>query len=171
MRIGSLFILGSLFLSAFAGRAAVLASNDADNSDQVSSKADAQCINGAFADELLAQSERIEKTIIKQKEDDQKRAVLLEHVEKRIAELERLNADLSALASGAQQLSNERSGKISNLYEKMKPDQAAVIFSEMDPKFAAGLLKSMKPDSASNILAALDPSKAYAITVLMVEPS
>jgi flagellar motility protein MotE (MotC chaperone) len=171
MRIGSLVILGSVFMSAFAGRAAVLASNEAGDPGRSPIDEETRCVNGAFADELLAQSERLEDAMVRQKAEDQKRAVLTEHVNKRIAELERLNADLSALAAKLPQEPAHGASSVSNLYERMKPDLAGVIISEMDPKFAASLLKSMKADSASNILAAIDPSRAYAITVLMAEPS
>lgn len=158
-------------MTAFAGRAAVLASKDVEGPAPTSSESDARCINGVFAEELLAQSERVEAAIIKQKAEDQKRAILLEHVNKRIAELEGLNAELSALSIKQQKEKDQGASKISSLYERMKPDLAGVIISEMDPKFAAGLLKSMKEDNASSILAAIDPARAYAITVLMVEPS
>ena len=139
MRIGSLFILGSVFLTAFVGRAAVLASK------------------GIAA--------------ARQKAEDQTRTVLAEHIEKRIKELERLNAELSAQLEKSREQATQTSNKVATLYERMKPELAGAIIGEMDPKFAAGLLKSMNADSASGILAAIGPARAYAITVLLTDPS
>lgn len=171
MRVGSLVVLGSVFVSAFVGRAAVLAAKQVETPLREESKAESRCINGAFAEELATQSARIEKAAVNQKAEDQKRAVLLDHVNKRITELELLNAELSALSTKSQQEAEKGSSKIASLYERMKPDLAGVIIGEMDPKFAAGLLRSMNSDAASSILAAVDPARAYAITVLMAEPS
>lgn len=169
MRIGSLIVLGAVFLSAFAGRAAVLAARTADTAP-----ADAgatRCVDGAFAEELIEQSERLEAAALDQRSEDQKRAVLLQHVNERIAELERLNGELAAAAAEEAQEAAQSSTKVAGLYERMKPDLAGAIIGEMDPKFAAGLLQSMNADSAAGILAAIDPGRAYAITVLMTAPS
>jgi flagellar motility protein MotE (MotC chaperone) len=171
MRISSLFVLGAVFMIAFAGRAAVLAAKGVESSGGKATEAKARCIDGSFAEELLAQSEKLEVAAVKQKAEDQKRAVLSEHIEKRINELERLNVELSAQLEKSREQAAQTSNNVATLYERMKPDLAGAIIGEMDPKFAAGLLKSMNADSASAILAAVGPARAYAITVLMTEPS
>lgn len=168
MRVGSLIVLGAVFLSAFAGRAAVLAARTADTAP--SGAGAARCVDGPFAEELIAQSERLEAAALEQRSEDQKRAVLLQHVNERIAELERLNGALAAAAKETQKAA-QSSTKVAGLYERMKPDLAGAIIGEMDPKFAAGLLESMNADSAAGILAAIDPGRAYAITVLMTGPT
>ena len=160
MRIGSLFILGSVFLTAFVGRAAVLASKGIESSAAKATDAKVRCVDGALAEELLAQSERLEIAAARQKAEDQTRTVLAEHIEKRIKELEK-----------SREQATQTSNKVATLYERMKPELAGAIIGEMDPKFAAGLLKSMNADSASGILAAIGPARAYAITVLLTDPS
>lgn len=171
MRIGSLFILGSVFLTAFVGRAAVLASKGIESSAAKATDAKVRCVDGALAEELLAQSKRLEIASARQKAEDQTRTVLAEHIEKRIKELERLNAELSAQLEKSREQATQTSNKVATLYERMKPELAGAIIGEMDPKFAAGLLKSMNADSASGILAAIGPARAYAITVLLTDPS
>jgi flagellar motility protein MotE (MotC chaperone) len=173
MKMSSLIVLGGVFAFAFAGRAAVLAAKVVDEGASASApeiNVD-RCIDGVFAEELLTQSRRLEAKAINQESDDRKREVLLEHINNRIAELERLNAALGQTAERMKEADTAPSSKVAGLYERMKPNLAGAIIGEMDPKFAAGLLKSMSPDSASEILAAIAPGRAYAITVLMSEPA
>lgn len=75
---------------------------------------------------------------------------------------ESLRATL-ALADGAAEGDLDR---LTGVYEKMKPKNAAVLFEEMDPKFAAGFLARMRPEAAANILAGLTPQMAYSISLI-----
>ncbi|MEQ8557488.1 MAG: hypothetical protein RIB03_04150 [Henriciella sp.] len=54
---------------------------------------------------------------------------------------------------------------LAQMYAAMKPDQAAAIFNQMDPGFAAGFLRLMPSDQAGMILASMDASKAYVVSV------
>ena len=58
-------------------------------------------------------------------------------------------------------------GRLTAVYENMKPDQAAALFRLMEPSFAAGFLGRMRPDSAAAILAGLEPDLAYSISVVL----
>lgn len=169
MRLESLFVLGAVFLSAFAGRLAVLAAEVAEGPASASESQRPQCIDGAFAQELREQAERLEQAKLTQAERERAGEVILQHVNERLDELEKANAALAAAAGEALKKENEAAGKLASLYEKMKPEVAGGIIGGMDPAFAASLLLSMKGDSASAILGALDAQKAYAITVLMAE--
>jgi flagellar motility protein MotE (MotC chaperone) len=55
-------------------------------------------------------------------------------------------------------------GRLTQVYENMKPAEAAALFEEMDPEFAAGFLARMRPEFAAAIMAGLEPSTAYAIS-------
>ncbi len=57
--------------------------------------------------------------------------------------------------------------QLTDVYEKMKPKDAAALFEEMAPNFAAGFLARMNPDSAAAILAGLSPRAAYTISVVL----
>jgi flagellar motility protein MotE (MotC chaperone) len=113
------------------------------------------------------------------------RVVVLEQREERIAERERLLevtearirdeiarleeteqqlADTLALADGA---SERDVAHLVGVYESMKSKDAAVIFTAMDPQFAAGFLSRMRADAAGGILGAMDPGAAYAVTAVM----
>lgn len=172
MRIGSLIVLGAVFLSAFAGRAAVLAARtDAAEASAPEEAGRRDCVTGALADEIRAQARRLELAEIDFRSEERKRAVLLDHVNERIAELERLNSELAATAARQGREAAGGAEKVAGLYERMKPDRAGAVLGAMDPKFAAGLLAAMKPESAAGILAAIAPERAYAITVVMTERS
>lgn len=51
------------------------------------------------------------------------------------------------------------------VFEGMKPRDAAPVFEFMDIEFAAGLLLRMRPETSALILSNIDPERAYAITV------
>jgi len=57
--------------------------------------------------------------------------------------------------------------RLINVYENMKPKDAAALFEEMDPDFAAGFLGRMRPEAAAGIMAGLAPNTAYTISVVL----
>ena len=69
-----------------------------------------------------------------------------------------------ALADGASEGDLTR---LTSVYEKMKPKDAAALFEEMDPAFAAGFLGRMRPETAAGVLARLSPTAAYTISVML----
>jgi flagellar motility protein MotE (MotC chaperone) len=93
--------------------------------------------------------------------------IAAKEVEKRITHLENLEKKLRntlSLASGA---AEGDLTQLTNVYENMKPKDAAALFETMDPPFAAGFLARMRPDSAAGIMAGLTPDKAYTISVIL----
>lgn len=76
---------------------------------------------------------------------------------------ERLGATL-ALADGA---SEGDLARLTDVYEKMKPKDAAALFEEMAPKFAAGFVGRMRPTAAASVMAGLSPKAAYTISVIL----
>lgn len=57
--------------------------------------------------------------------------------------------------------------QLTDVYQRMKPKEAAAIFEKMDPGFAAGFLARMKPDAAAAIMAGLPPETAYAFSAIL----
>ena len=49
----------------------------------------------------------------------------------------------------------------------MKAEQAAALFEQMEPSFAAGFLGRMRADAAAAILSGLEPELAYSISVVL----
>ena len=87
-------------------------------------------------------------------------------------ELERQTADLKALQETLearweemQAGSDQDVQHLARMYSAMKPDQAALIFNQMDAGFAAGFLRLMQSDQAGLILASMEAQKAYIVSV------
>lgn len=57
-------------------------------------------------------------------------------------------------------------GHLTQVYEAMKPKEAAKLFEQMDTKFAAEFLARMSPTAASGILAGMSTETAYAISLI-----
>jgi len=56
---------------------------------------------------------------------------------------------------------------LTQVYENMKPKDAAALFEEMSPEFAAGFLGLMRADAAALIMTGLEPTTAYSISVIL----
>lgn len=90
-----------------------------------------------------------------------------EAIEKKLAALMDMEAALRqtlAMADGASERDLE---SLTNVYNNMKPKEAAGLFETMDPTFAAGFLSRMRPEAAAGIMARLSPDVAYSISVIL----
>lgn len=88
------------------------------------------------------------------------------------AELEQTRADLSALQAtletrwqDMQSFAGEDLIHLAQMYGAMKPDQAATIFNQMDPGFAAGFLRLLSSEEAGLIMANMESQQAYIVSV------
>lgn len=57
--------------------------------------------------------------------------------------------------------------QLTAVFENMKPQQAADLFSQMDTEFSAGFIARLRPETAAEILSGLDPMIAYAISAVL----
>ena len=91
--------------------------------------------------------------------------------EARIAEqliaLRGAEESLAATLALADNAAENDVAQLTEVYERMKPADAAGIFETMDIQFAAGFFARMRPDSAANIMAELPSDLAYSISVVM----
>lgn len=76
---------------------------------------------------------------------------------------EELKATL-ALADGAAEADIDR---LTQVYQAMKPKDAAALFEAMSPEFAAGFLGRMPPESAATILSGMSAEAAYGVSVIV----
>ena len=104
-----------------------------------------------------------------QKEELKKEKLALQTWEKELqtqtAELQNLQTTLEDRWQQIQTASDADIKHLAGMYSIMKPDQAATIFNQMDPAFAAGFLRLMASEQAGMILANMDSKKAYVISV------
>ena len=85
----------------------------------------------------------------------------------RLAELEAAEERLTALLATTDEAAATDVERLISFYEAMNSEDAAELFTEMDPNFAAGFLSRMRPESGAGILAELEPAQAYAISVIL----
>lgn len=88
------------------------------------------------------------------------------------AELEQTRDDLNALQAtletrwqDMQAFAGEDLNHLAQMYGAMKPDQAATIFDQMDPGFAAGFLRLLNSEQAGLIMANMESQQAYIVSV------
>ena len=74
---------------------------------------------------------------------------------------------LAATLSLADNATEEDVARLTEVYQRMKPAEAADIFETMDIQFAAGFFSRMRPESSAAIMANLPADLAYSISVVM----
>lgn len=131
----------------------------------------AECeVDPDIAGLLASIKERQEQIGVKEQEIVSRR-LALDEIETRVA------SEMVALRSAQEQLAGTLAiadsaaendlNRLTEVYENMKPKNAAGIFETMDMTFAAGFLSRMKPQAAAGVLSELPAEKAYAISVVM----
>jgi flagellar motility protein MotE (MotC chaperone) len=88
-------------------------------------------------------------------------------VARKLDELAAAEAQLSDTLALADTAAEGDLGKLTKVYETMKPKQAAALFEQMDPNFAAGFLGRMRPEAAAAIMAGLSPEAAHLYSVVL----
>lgn len=85
----------------------------------------------------------------------------------KLDELRTAEESLLATMTRSESAAEEDLARLTAVYENMKPKEAAELFEQMDPEFAAGFLGRMRADAAAEVMAGLDPRVAYTISVLL----
>lgn len=85
----------------------------------------------------------------------------------RLAELEAAETSLLEAITVSESANETDIGRLTAVYENMKPADAAGLFEEMAPEFASGFLIRMRPESAAAIMAGLEPTTAYSISAII----
>ncbi len=85
----------------------------------------------------------------------------------RLAELQAAEASLLNALALSETANDTDIGRLTAVYENMKPADAADLFEQMAPEFSSGFLIRMRPESAAAIMAGLDPQTAYSVSVLI----
>ncbi|KIC38783.1 hypothetical protein RA27_19755 [Ruegeria sp. ANG-R] len=117
--------------------------------------------------ELLRREDELnrrENTIV-----DRERALDIagQAIDSRLAMLQEAEETLRDTVAIAESAAENDLTQLTDVYESMKPKDAAALFETMDPVFAAGFLSRMPPDAAANVMAGLSPEVAYTISVVM----
>ncbi len=88
-------------------------------------------------------------------------------IAEQLAALRGAEERLAATLAQADDAAENDVAQLTEVYERMKPADAAGIFETMDIQFAAGFFARMRPDAAASIMAELPSELAYSISVIM----
>ena len=94
-------------------------------------------------------------------------AVAEQRIREQMDALTTAESKLSATLTLADNATEEDVARLTEVYQRMKPAEAAAIFQTMDIQFAAGFFSRMRPESSAAIMANLPADLAYSISVVM----
>ncbi|WP_322891187.1 MULTISPECIES: hypothetical protein [unclassified Yoonia] len=88
-------------------------------------------------------------------------------IAEKLEAMRRAEESLNATIAQAETASSTDLELLRSVYENMKPKDAAALFVEMPPPFAAGFLGMMRPEASALIMAELPPEVAYSFSVVL----
>jgi flagellar motility protein MotE (MotC chaperone) len=94
-------------------------------------------------------------------------AAAQDRVAEKLAELRAAEEALRGTLALAEGAAEGDVARLTSVYERMKPKEAAALFETMAPEFAAGFLGRMNPEAAAAILAGLPPEVAYSLSAIL----
>ena len=114
---------------------------------------------------LAARREEIEQRAKDFDLREQLLAAAEKRVEERIVELKALEAKINSQIAATDEQNEERLKSVVQMYETMKPKDAARIFERLDMGVLLDVSKRMNPRKMSAVLAVMDPVAAQDLTV------
>lgn len=88
-------------------------------------------------------------------------------IREKLEALKEAEDSLAALIAIASTAAEDDLNRLTQVYENMKPQEAAALFETMEPVFSAGFMGRMQPEAAAAIMSNLDPQTAYVISVVL----
>ncbi len=164
-------LVGSAFIRFGAGGGIAIASTLIDEEPSLPARPMAEPDVTPELLSLLADLREREAALDERTVSLEARVQVLRRAEAEIAEglreLEEAEDKLRATIADANTAAESDIARLTSVYENMKAEQAATLFSRMEPSFAAGFLGRMRSDAAAAILAGLEPELAYSISVVL----
>lgn len=167
---GALIILALLLAASGAlrmgdGIGVAMALTDA--SDHAAAALDCPQPPLALAEALSAREAKLAAQDIAMKDRSAALALADQVIEIRLAKLAAAEASLNETLARADGAAEADLARLTEVYQTMKPKDAAALFSTMAPEFTSGFLGRMRPDSAAAILSGMTPESAYAVSALL----
>ena len=123
------------------------------------------CFSGESATAIIEDQAKIEQRVQSLKEQELSLRTRKIALDQQAEDLKQLQVSLEARWAEMSASANEDIQHLANMYSAMKADQAAGIFNQMDPAFAAGFLRLMPSSQSGLILADMESNKAYIVSV------
>lgn len=128
---------------------------------------DQQCVTGMVLQALNAKMAAFEAREQEMTAKESAFMAIEARLKKQLAAVEVAKASLDESLHYRTSVAKEDIAHLTTMYATMKPKQAARIFNEMDPNFAAGFLRKMKGGQAGLILANMKTAQAYQISLII----
>lgn len=123
------------------------------------------CFSEELSEALAADQERLKSETAKLDTRELELTAMAAELEQTRADLTALQATLDTRWQDMQAFAREDLNHLAQMYGAMKPDQAATIFNQMDPGFAAGFLRLLSSEQAGLIMANMESQQAYIVSV------
>lgn len=88
-------------------------------------------------------------------------------ITQKLVELRRIRQQLRESDDTTGQAQSDDIARIIALYDQMKPEQAAMVLSNLPPDFAAQILVRVEPQTGARIMASVEPAQAAVLTSYM----
>ncbi|MBE0413793.1 hypothetical protein [Yoonia sp.] len=88
-------------------------------------------------------------------------------IDEKLAALRSAEESLRTTIAQADSAASHDLAQLASVYQNMKPKDAAALFEEMPPQFAAGFLGMMQADAAARIMTELAPETAFSFSVVL----
>jgi len=160
-----------LRLSGTAGQAVAQSLEKSQLQEKTINRESIEIIDEEGVREMLVSLRQREADLVEKENQMRTRMQALKtvntEVTRKITQLEQAEERLRATLAIAESAAEDDIDKLTQVYESMKPKQAAALFEEMDPNFAAGFLGRMRPDAAAAIMAGLSSEAANLYSVIL----
>ncbi len=126
------------------------------------------------ADELLAKIRAEAETLDRRerllREHESTSAAARQELSLRMQELEGLRLDVEKEVARLDAVSDERVGRIADVYGRMPADRAAAVIGALEPELAARIVARMRRSRAAAVLAELPRAQAVDLSRRIVRP-
>ncbi|NDV02531.1 hypothetical protein GZA08_16295 [Pseudoroseicyclus sp. CLL3-39] len=90
-----------------------------------------------------------------------------DEVAEKLAALQEAQSSLEATLALAATAAEDDIARLTAVYENMKAEEAAALFEQMAPEFAAGFLARMNAPAAAAVMSSLEPETAHSLSVVI----
>lgn len=121
----------------------------------------------ALADNLRQRGLRIERYMQDIDRRKSEIAVAEKQLTDKLVELRKLRQQINSRDSTLSKGQTDDIARIIAVYDQMKPEQAAMVLSNLPPDFAAQILARVQPETGARIMASVEPGQAALLTSYM----
>ncbi len=172
MRKSVLSLLGGVLVLAAAAQAVMLL----DGTSRLVANAEpsellAGCMDVpeavTLADTLKDRALRVDRYLQELERKKAEIAFAEKQLGEKLTELRKLKQQSAQRGAGQRQAQNEDIARLIAVYDQMKPEQAAMVLSNLPPDFAAQILSRVQPETGARIMASVEPGQAAVLTSYM----